>query len=202
MLRIRGLRPALAIFALAWIMSPASATEGRSLAGKLVVASEGMADPRFAQTVIFICRHDSDGAFGLVLNQPLGEMKLAQALKSFHVDTAQNAKGTIEVRHGGPVEGDHGYVLHSDEFTAHGAVCREHGAAVSASLDVLKALGAGKGPKRAILFLGYAGWGPGQLDAEVERKDWVVVPADAKSVFDPDLDGMWKRDMNRRGVDL
>ncbi len=131
-----------------------------------------------------------------------GDMALSRVLESFKVEKAEEAQGTIEVRRGGPVEGNRGYLMHSDDFNAHGAICRDDGVAVSASTDVLRAMAAGRGPERAILFLGYAGWAPGQLDEEVAQGGWVVVQSDAGMLLDRDVTGLWRRAMMRRGIDL
>ena len=203
MISRRFARVLAAVLVLAWSWDVTSAADSQStLAGYLLVASPDMPDPRFAETVVYMCRHDAEGAFGLVLNRPAGDMALSRVLESFKVEKAEEAQGMIEVRRGGPVEGNRGYVMHSDDFKAHGSICRDDGVAVSASIDVLRAMAAGQGPERAILFLGYAGWAPGQLDDEVAQDGWVVVPSDAKMLLDRDVTGLWRRAMTRRGIDL
>ena len=203
MISRRFARVLAAVLVLAWSWDVTSAADSQStLAGYLLVASPDMPDPRFAETVVYMCRHDAEGAFGLVLNRPAGDMALSRVLESFKVEKAEEAQGMIEVRRGGPVEGNRGYVMHSDDFKANGSICRDDGVAVSASIDVLRAMAAGQGPERAILFLGYAGWAPGQLDDEVAQDGWVVVPSDAKMLLDRDVTGLWRRAMTRRGIDL
>ena len=173
-----------------------------SLAGKLLVASGRMLDANFAETVIYVCRHDASGAFGLVLNRPVGEMKLADVLRSFRIQPGTDTGGVIKLRRGGPVQPDAGFILHTSEFRAGTAVCRNGGLAVSSGREVLDAFAAGKRPQKSVLFLGYSGWGAGQLEQELGRKDWITVPADAAIVFGHETKTMWRRALLRRGVDL
>jgi putative transcriptional regulator len=186
----------------AWLLGLSPVAQAQtSYTGKLLVASEDMPDSRFAETVIYICRHDEDGAFGLVLNQPAGEMTLAKVMESLKLGNPGATK-MIEVRQGGPVEVGNVYVLHSDDFSSKGTICRADGAAVSSSPDVLQALAAGHGPKHAIMVLGYAGWEPDQLDDEIAEGGWDVVPADPKILFEVQADEIWRRARERRSLDL
>jgi putative transcriptional regulator len=172
-----------------------------SLAGKLLVASKRMADPNFAGTVIYICRHDASGAFGLVLNRPAGELNLADVLRSFRIEP-DAADGLMALRHGGPVQPDAGFILHTSEFQAGTSLCRQGGLAVSSGRAVLDAFAAGNRPEKSMLFFGYSGWGAGQLEQELRRKDWITVPADAAIVFGAETKSMWRRALDRRGIDL
>lgn len=182
-------------------LSPVAAAQ-TSHVGKLVVASADMPDSRFAEAVIFVCRHDDNGTFGLVLNRPAGTMALAELMDTLKLDRAAEAKGSIEVRRGGPVEPGTVYVLHSDDFASKGAICHDGGAAVSSSPDVLEALASERGPHNALLVLGYAGWEPGQLDDEIKQGGWDVVSSDANFLFDTRPEDMWRRARARRSLDL
>jgi putative transcriptional regulator len=187
----------------AWLLGLSAVAEAQtSYTGKLLVASEDMPDSRFAETVIYICRHDENGAFGLILNRPAGEMTLAKVMESLKLGNPGDAKGSIEVRQGGPVELGNVYVLHSDDFTSKGTICHADGVAVSSSPDVLQALADGHGPKHAVMILGYAGWEPDQLDDEIAQGGWDVVTADPKILFETPTDTVWRRARERRSLDL
>jgi putative transcriptional regulator len=173
-----------------------------SMAGKLLVASERMRDPNFAETVIYVCRHDAAGAFGLVLNRPAGELKLADVLRSFRIDPGGDTGSVIKLRRGGPVQPDAGFILHTSEFRAGTSLCRQDGMAVSSVREVLDAFAAGERPKKSMLFFGYSGWGAGQLEQELRRKDWITTRADAAIVFGAETNTMWRRALLRRGIDL
>lgn len=173
-----------------------------SLAGKLLVASKRMRDPNFAGTVIYVCRHDASGAFGLVLNRSAGELNLADVLRSFRVEPGAGAAEMLALRRGGPVQPDAGFILHSSEFRAGTAICRNGPLAVSSRREVLDAFAAGKRPANSVLFFGYSGWGAGQLEQELGRKNWITVPADAAIVFGAETKSMWRRALLRRGIDL
>jgi putative transcriptional regulator len=170
--------------------------------GQLLVATPEMGDPRFAGAVIYVCIDEEKGAFGLVLNKPAGDMTLDKVMELFKLKIPVSAPDKVEVRLGGPVEQDRGYLVHSDDFTSRGALCHENGIEVTASRDVLEAMAAGKGPGRTVLFIGYAGWGPGQLASEISDGDWEAVPADPRLVLEGDLSTLWSRAMKRRGTDL
>ena len=174
----------------------------QSLRGHLLLDAGGMYGSCFHHTVILMCQHSPEGAFGLVLNRPVGELKLADVLRSFRIQPGTDTGGVIKLRRGGPVQPDAGFILHTSEFRAGTAVCRNGGLAVSSGREVLDAFAAGKRPQKSVLFLGYSGWGAGQLEQELGRKDWITVPADAAIVFGHETKTMWRRALLRRGVDL
>ena len=189
-----------AVLAWAGALAPPRAEE-HSLAGRLLVASPKMGDPRFVESVIYMVRHDATGAMGLVVNRPIGVGPISKLLEEFGADGA-GAEVEIRLHYGGPVEGQMGFVLHSSDYAGEGTIVVDGGVALSASLDVLKAIASGQGPARRLFALGYAGWGAGQLEAELSAEAWYVVPADDKLIFDDSPDDKWQRAMARRGVDL
>ncbi|HET6184054.1 MAG TPA: YqgE/AlgH family protein [Acetobacteraceae bacterium] len=162
-----------------------------SLAGQLLVAPPDMIDPRFARAVILMVRHDDQGALGLILNRPLGEKTLAEILTAIGGDPA-DAQGSIAIFEGGPVEPARGFVVHSAEYRIPGTVVPAAGVAVTGSLDLLRAIATGKGPRRRMLMLGYAGWAPGQLEAEMFGRDWGALEARPDLVFDTDRGKLWR----------
>ncbi len=200
---------ALAIVALVATISPLLAakpptdlpTVENGLSGQLLVASPEMRDPRFAGTVIFMVRHDSHGAMGLVINRLLGSGSVAELLRVFGLED-DDAKGTIRMHYGGPVEPQYGFVLHSTDYARDGTILVNKDVAMTSEVEVLRAISRGKGPRRSLFAFGYAGWGPGQLEGELARKAWITVPADKGILFDDDLDSKWQRAMARRGFDL
>ena len=170
------------------------------LEGQLLIAMPAMQDPRFARTVIFICSHNSDGAMGLVVNKLFGSLTFSELLKQVGIE-ATGVKNQIRVHFGGPVESGRGFVLHSPDYAKEGTLVAESDIALTASVDILKAIAEGQGPRRSFLALGYAGWGAGQLDSEIRANGWLNAPADQSLVFDDDLDTKWKRAMASLGVD-
>jgi putative transcriptional regulator len=172
-----------------------------SLAGRLLVAGPRMPDPRFAETVIFMVRHDETGALGVVVNRPVGRMPYAELLKALKLES-EGVSGTATVHEGGPVERYLGFVLHSADVTLEGSWRVGTAYAFTADPALLSALGRGTGPKRALFAFGYAGWGPGQLEGEMARDDWLVIPADDAIVFDDAYTTKWKRAIDKRGIDL
>ncbi|MFQ5938561.1 MAG: YqgE/AlgH family protein [Alphaproteobacteria bacterium] len=171
------------------------------LEGQLLIAMPAMQDPRFARTVIFICAHNSDGAMGLVVNKLFGSLTFSELLEQVGIE-ATGVKNQIRVHFGGPVESGRGFVLHSPDYVKEGTLVVESDIALTASVDILKAIAEGQGPRHSFLALGYAGWGPGQLDSEIQANGWLHVPADPSLVFDDDLDTKWKRAMAKLGVDF
>jgi len=184
---------------------PAPAVElaaGETVAGKLLVAAESMPDPRFQGTVIYMCRHGAgDGALGLVLNRRIGVVPGATIAKEFELD-ARPTEDSVALHWGGPVELGRGFVLHTSDYASESTTAVDSEIAYSVDTQVLVDIVEGRGPRRRILVMGYAGWAPGQLESELLRNDWLVVPADQSLVFDEDVADMWRAAIDRFGVDL
>lgn len=181
-------------------MTPAKPEPGY-FTGQLLIAMPHMGDPRFARSIIYICAHTSDGAMGLVINRQIDSITFSDLLKQLNIETA-DIDNRIQVMFGGPVEVGRGFVLHTSDYVEKSTLKVDNAVALTATLDVLKDIAAGSGPRRNLLALGYAGWGPGQLDAEIEANGWLNVAADEDLVFDKNLDTKWKRAMAKLGVDL
>lgn len=195
-----------AALALLLLLSPAAAAEAPAakqtgLKGHLLIARPKMPDPRFAKTVILMIEHNAKGAIGLVINRPMGKGPAKKLLEILGIDSA-GAKGEIGVHYGGPVELDHGFVLHSPEYRRQGTRAIVKGVAVSSGPNILRDIAQGKGPKKSLFILGYAGWAPGQLESELKREDWFTAPADGRFVFDKDLAGKWRRALDLLKLDL
>jgi putative transcriptional regulator len=173
-----------------------------SLAGQLLVAMPQMGDHRFQRTVIYLCAHNEEGAMGLVLNRLIDDLTLAELLQQLEIPNTVAISGDDRVHLGGPVEAGRGFVLHSDEYREEGTLPVGDGVALTATLDILRAIGRGEGPHRSLLALGYAGWGPGQLDNELQQNGWLHVPADQDLVFGKELESKWQRALAKLGVDL
>jgi putative transcriptional regulator len=172
-----------------------------SLTGQLLVAMPQMRDKRFARTVIYMCAHNADGAMGLVVNRLVGSLKFPELLSQLGIE-AKPGLDEIRVHFGGPVESGRGFVLHSTDYVRDGTMVVNSEIALTATLDILKAIAGGEGPRRSLLALGYAGWGPGQLDLEMQANGWLTVQADAALVFDQSLDDKWTRAIGKIGINL
>jgi len=194
---------AVVLGATLWVAGPASIqAQNAHLAGQLLVATSELEDPRFTRTVIYMVRHDAQsGAMGLIVNRPLGEVPLAVLLKQSGLPS-KDAQGSIRLHVGGPVEATRIVVLHTDDYAGPDAVKVGGGIAVTTEPAILQSILEGKGPRRARFTLGYAGWAPGQLEAEMEAGYWIVVPADAAIVFDDAYETKWDRAMARRRINL
>lgn len=169
------------------------------LTGQMLMAMPQMRDPRFQRSVIYVCVHNNNGAMGLVVNRLVGSLTFPDLLQQLNIDT-DNLKQSIRVHFGGPVESGRGFVLHSNDFKDTGTTVVPGGLALTATIDILKAIAAGGGPKRCLLALGYAGWGPKQLDGELQANAWLSGPADDDIVFDGDLESKWDRALSRIGI--
>ncbi len=172
-----------------------------SLTGKLLIAMPGMGDPRFAHSVVFLTSCEDEGAMGLIVNKPAEGLALSDVLDQLSRDV-DPSKGTLGVHFGGPVETGRGFVLHSDEY--HSAIHTlkiEGGFGLTATVDVLEDIAKGEGPDKALLMLGYAGWGPGQLEAEIAQNGWLTAEATPEIVFDLPDDQKWEAALRSLGVD-
>ena len=179
------------------------------LDGQVLVAMPSLADERFAKSVIYLCAHSQEGAMGIVINKPASHIVFRKLLVQLQIiDDGESirlpagAEG-IEVLQGGPVDKARGFVLHSaDFFIKDTTLSIDERMCLTATVDVLRAIAKGEGPHRAALALGYAGWAPGQLDAEMEHNVWFTAPADPALVFDAARDKLWDLAMARRTRDL
>ena len=179
------------------------------LDGQMLIAMPSMRDERFARTLIYMCAHSSEGAMGIVVNQPAPDINFPDLLVKLDVIPAAERiqlprrAGTIKVLKGGPVETQRGFVLHSaDFFIENSTLPIDEGICLTATLDILKAIARDEGPASAVLALGYAGWAPGQLETEIQHNGWLHCTADPDLVFGTDTGGKYERAMGKLGVDL
>ena len=176
------------------------------LNGQMLVAMPGMADERFSRSVIYLCAHSQDGAMGIVINHPARKVTFSEILVQLDV-LGSDADTGLKVNHvpvvrGGPVESGRGFVLHTtDYFVDNSTLPIDDAVSLTATLDVLRAIAHGKGPRQAVLALGYAGWSPGQLEAEIQENGWLNCPADPALLFDPALEGKYEMALRKIGID-
>jgi len=174
------------------------------LAGQILIAMPGMADPRFDRSVILICAHSAEGSMGLIINKPLEDMSFSGLLEHLKIPIGPEGRD-IRVLLGGPVERGRGFVLHSADWRKarpEGATMAVPGGfGMTATTDILEALAKGDGPANALLALGYSGWGPGQLEAEIARNDWLTCDAAQGLVFGGDDSGKWSAALRGMGID-
>jgi putative transcriptional regulator len=178
------------------------------LDGQCLVAMPSMGDARFARSVVYVCAHSEDGAMGIVLNKRARDMSFPDLLVQLdiipktEIITLPQSAGLVPVLKGGPVETGRGFVLHSADFFAESSLPIDDGVCLTATLDILKAMAIGEGPLSALLALGYAGWGAGQLETEIQANGWLHCPADAELIFDAALDAKYDRALAKIGVSL
>lgn len=174
------------------------------LAGQLLLAMPTVGDPRFSKAVIFMCAHDAKGAMGIVINQPLPGLDFARLVEQFDIkveSTDHNPLLKRPVMCGGPVESARGFLLHSREFVTNDTIHVNRDFSVSGTLAALKAAAEGRGPRHVLFALGYAGWGLGQLEDEIQDNAWLTTPATHEIVFNTETDLMWERAMAQIGID-
>ncbi|GLQ20950.1 YqgE/AlgH family protein [Algimonas porphyrae] len=171
-----------------------------SYSGHYLIATPAMGDPRFRQTVIFLCAHDASGAMGLIINRGKQDLVISDLLD--HVGVSGDVRvADAPVLDGGPVDIDRGFVLHSaDWFREDSSMKVSDTLSLTSTKDVLEALVTESAPEKAMLAVGYAGWGPGQLEAEIADNAWLVVGGDETLVFADDLDGKWAQALARMGI--
>ena len=171
------------------------------LTGQLLIAMPSMRDRRFERTVIYMCAHNEEGAMGLVVNRLIGSITFPDLLEQLGIDSA-GVSDEIRVHFGGPVESGRGFVLHSADYEREGTLPVSEAVGLTATVDILRDMAAGSGPRQSLLALGYAGWGPGQLDSEIQANGWLHVAPDEDLVFDEVLDDKWERAIAKLGVDV
>ena len=173
------------------------------LAGQILIAMPDMADSRFERSVVLICAHSEEGAMGLIVNKPLDDLSFAGLLDQLQIPLSSQGRD-IRVHYGGPVERGRGFVLHSTDWQGargEGTMTVPGGLEMTATVGILEALARGQGPGRALLALGYAGWGPGQLESEIARNDWLTAPASEGLLFAADDRGKWSAALRGMGID-
>jgi putative transcriptional regulator len=183
------------------LSEPVGEVNDRDLTGEFLVASEEMKDPRFAGTVIYMVKHNSEGTLGLIINRPLAEGPIDDLLKGFGA-TAKGSKHEIIIHYGGPVSSRQGFVLHTDDVKLESSIQVKDGIAMTSDVQMIEAIATGHGPKQSLFMLGYTGWAPGQLAAEIKSQAWFVIPADKMMIFDRDAEKKWTRAMERRQTPL
>src|ERR1041384_4313033 len=177
------------------------------LDGQMLIATHGMQDDRFSRSIIYMCAHSSEGAMGIIVNQPAANISFADLLVKLDVIPSAerillpSSAGGVKVLKGGPVETERGFVLHSSDFFIENSTLPiDDGICLTATLDILKAIARGDGPASAILALGYAGWSPGQLESEVQQNGWLHCAADPELIFGMDIDAKYDRAMQKIGI--
>lgn len=170
------------------------------LTGQVLIAMPAMQDPRFVQSVIFICAHTEEGAMGVVLNRPLKRPKFADLMVQLGVEP-HPPKREIRLGTGGPVDDNRGFVLHSPDWQAEGSLFVDGNYMLTANLEVLQAIASGGGPERGFLALGYAGWEAGQLDEEIRQNAWLSAAADEALVYDALVQTKWSRALAKLRID-
>jgi putative transcriptional regulator len=178
------------------------------LDGQMLIAMPAMNDERFTRSVIYVCAHSSEGAMGIVVNQPAGNIRFPDLLVQLEVIPATERielptkAEDVKVLKGGPVETGRGFVLHSaDFFIENSTLPIDEGVCLTATLDILKAIARGNGPQSAILALGYAGWAPGQLETEIQENGWLHCPADPELIFGTDTEKKYIKALRKIGID-
>lgn len=175
-------------------------TRFESLAGQCLIAMPQMSDPRFTRTVIYMVAHTEDGAMGLVVNRLLESITFPDLLEQLGLATSRSTR-EIRIHFGGPVETGRGFVLHSTDYCQDATLQVDDLISLTATVDILRDIADGDGPRRCLLALGYSGWGPGQLEQEIQNNGWLNVKADEELVFGADLDHRWERAVAKIGVD-
>jgi len=172
-----------------------------ALTGQLLVAMPQMQDPFFGRSVVYLCAHSQDeGAMGLIVNKTITWLTIDQLYDQLEIDPVKRSDSAQPVHFGGPVASDHGFMLHSTDYRNEGTVSVGDEFALTATLDILRAMRQGAGPRQCLVALGYAGWGPGQLEAEIKANGWLVATADTSLVFDADDGNKWRAALSKLGV--
>lgn len=186
---------------------PTEPPGGEFLDGQMLVAMPGMRDERFARAVIYMCAHSSEGAMGIVVNQPASHIDFPDLLVQLDVIPEGErirlpvSAGDVKVLRGGPVETGRGFVLHSADFVIENSTLPiDTGICLTATLDILKAIATGSGPEKAVLALGYAGWAPGQLETEIQQNGWLHCPADRSLIFGADAGVKYDLALRKIGI--
>ncbi|RKF17220.1 YqgE/AlgH family protein [Roseovarius spongiae] len=171
-----------------------------NLTGQTLIAMPGMGDDRFGNAVVFMCAHSPEGAMGLIVNKPTSDLSLSHLLDQLSVEVSAEAR-EMPVHFGGPVEHGRGFVLHEKGYASPVSTLDVSDAfAMTAAIDILEDMAGGGGPEHAIIALGYAGWGPGQLESEIARNGWLICPGTPDLIFDTADPDKWEAALTLLGV--
>jgi len=177
-------------------------TSSAFLDGKLLLAMPSLTDPRFDRSVIYVCSHDASGAMGLIINLGFENLSFSQLLSQLEIDHEDTHVDDVLIHHGGPVEPGRGFVLHSADYVQDTTMVVSQTLALTATVDILRAMANGRGPIHSLLALGYAGWGAGQLEQEIQSNSWLTADAHEEIIFHTGLEQKWPRAMAMLGVDV
>lgn len=169
------------------------------LTGQMLVAMPSMMDPRFSRTVVYLCQHGLEGAMGLVVNRIYDDLDFRGLLHQLKIPVTSSTID-LPIHFGGPVDPARGFVLHSSEYHREGTLRISDMVSLTATVEVLQAVAEGRGPEKAMMTLGYAGWSAGQLDGELQATGWLVAPEDESIIFGPGTDSKWERALAKIGV--
>lgn len=187
-----------------------SADAPASLQGRLLIAMPGLDDPNFDHGVVYICQHDDESAMGIVLNQPIKGLTLGHMIDELSIEATETARLGEPIFSGGPVQTERGFVLHSLDYFIDDVTlpmdlepdfsALSKGIGLTISRDILSDMAQGKGPSQALIALGYAGWGPGQLEAEIRDNAWLIAPSASEIIFDRDVSTKWNKALKKLGI--
>lgn len=181
------------------MLPPVPPSSASPLKDTLLVAMPAVRGDTFARSVVYLCAHSAEGAMGIVVNQTVPDVRFSDLLAQLKLPASEMRFEPI-VHFGGPVEQGRGFVLHSTDFVRGDTVKLNSSVGITGTVDILRAISEGAGPRRSLFALGYAGWGPGQLDAEIRNNFWLNVPVDDELLFDADLNGKWERALRKIGA--
>ena len=172
------------------------------LEGKILIALPGMNDPRFEKSVIYMCAHSTTGAMGIIVNKPIEGLDFQELLRRLELPVSERTPNS-PILFGGPVETGRGFVLHSGEYeSTESTLPISPDISLTATLDILRAISEGHGPQKALFALGYAGWGPGQIEAEIQGNGWVHCDPDPNLIFGNDMESKWAVALRKLGIDM
>ena len=189
------------------LRSKRNAAPSGFLDDQFLIAMPGMRDDRFARSVIYVCAHSEEGAMGIIINQAQ-QLRFPDLLVQLGIVDEKQAirlpapARDLLVRNGGPVDRSRGFVLHSDDYVVESSLPVSEDICLTATVDILRAISAGSGPRQALMALGYSGWGAGQLEQEIVENGWLTCPADPDLLFDGDIDRKYDRVLASLGIDL
>jgi putative transcriptional regulator len=182
------------------VYTPSNNEEGY-LSGQLLIATPSLSDGCFDRSVIYLCEHNAEGAMGVIINHPVANIRMGEILKALSLQTGGDISN-LPVYFGGPVDAHRGFVLHTADQVLEDSVVGSDGITLTANVGMLKGIAEGQGPRQGFLVLGYAGWGAGQLESEIESGSWITAPATRKLVFEADNDLKWSLAAASLGVDI